>query len=230
MRRLETLPCADDPPHCLETQPPAPQNNEPPLASGSRWRWMENRWVALSVTVLMSVAGFWTCSHVADQMLAEKWSLYLEAYLAQIGLNTSPVEFTHLLRSCALLWFYPVALRLGPGRTAIWFGLVGVWFWLAFPLTSYLYPRAIELGREMEFASSLNGLRWALPCLALIGRRSRPWLAVPAGASVTLFTYFYFVWNPSFGTGTLLWPTLNSLPYAAILIFGTTLIPKKLAP
>jgi hypothetical protein len=133
----------------------------------------------------------------------------------QLGLSI-PSFFGSVPGNCAFLWFFPFALQLGWLRAAIWVGLIGI----ATALTS--------ISLELEVGVPL------LPCIAMVGRRTRPWMAIPAVVALFLVAAVRVRISPD----AFAWPNALTahgaryaamlLPYAAILIFGTNLIPKKL--
>jgi hypothetical protein len=190
---LQSMGSADDPHHRLETPLPAPQNSEAPHAPDSRWRWMENRWLVLLVTMAVSIASEMIITTGASRWAVRKFTRVIQTFFSSVGV-TLPEFFGVVPYVLAMLWFHPIALQLGSQRAAIWIGLVGV---------------GTAVG--VSFFGDIIGtsLMLLFPCIAMIGRRSRSWMALCNGVSVALAL------------------VVASLAYAAILIFGTTLIPKK---
>jgi hypothetical protein len=199
--------CADDPRRRLETQLPAPQNDEAPAA---RWRWMENRWLVLVVTVIVASVSV-TLIHDMRVMKQVKAAIeMISSWKAALGLNAPFwVLEEGAVSACATFWCYPFALRLGALRSAIWLLLAGV------------------AGGSASWSVIGDSAFWkvtlllAAPGLAMIGRRTRPWMILPASAAYLSVTTAHWELND------LLSEVTKGLPFAAILIFGTDLISKK---
>jgi len=129
---------------------------------------------------------------------------------------------------CALLWFVPLALRLGSIRTAIWLSSVAGGASLSVTLKKS-YP-------NMDWDFLYSALPVLAPGIALIGKRTAPLNIFLASAAYIVALYFWpftttahtsYVISPLSTTTTALAGLQLSLPYAAILIFRTNLIPKK---
>lgn len=193
-----------------QVEPPSNSPNSETLqAPGSRWRWMEYRWLVLVVTVFISAFGY---SALSDYFLVEddlphiklvSWISQLKAY--------RPSNL--VIKFCALLWLLPLALRLGWVRTALWIVLVAA---------------GVEFGSVVD--SIFGGLFFVyhmpflLPCLAIIGRRTRPWMAFLAVTARGIAPHLYPHTPGYFLSGVEL-----IFPFAAILIFGTNYIPDRRA-
>jgi hypothetical protein len=144
---------------------------------------------------------------------APAWEIFNVPSGLVFGLELSRAIFLTAVYYCPLLWFLPIALRLGAMRSAIWIGLV----FTASQITVLLLQYS-PLRTGLLFPAALL----AIPCIAMIGRRTRPWMAIPAAAMSAIVTR----WTE----GDFLTATGLVLPYAAILIFCTSLIPKKPEP
>jgi hypothetical protein len=184
-----------------------PSAKQGSAAPGSRWRWTDNRWLALlltaigttgSIAILASRMGTWAL----DQATRLTGKLF-----ASIGL-TPPPFFGAIPYAVTLLWFHPFALGLGGRRAALWIGLIGVGMAVGSAL------RSDEAGMVVLLVA---------PCFAMIGRRTRPWMAFPA-AGIAIFTAFQL---SATSMPVQYWLVLASLTYASVLIFGTKLIPKS---
>jgi len=167
---------------------------------------MENRWLVLVVTLAISTLSV---ASLREERIWRPFMAFLYECFSRVGIS-APVFFDEILRPSAFLWFFPFALRLGWMRWAVWMGLIGIatalasfrdWFHIGVPL---------------------------LPCIAMIGRRTRPWMAIPAvgGMILAAFANLPIRISPDFFGRT----AVILFPYAAILIFGTKLIPKRSAP
>lgn len=182
---------------------------------------MENRWLALVVTVVVSAPGYALSTYPIVTVPATDASLYLESVFQRAGilhtfLSIAPLNGPDIVIRCAFSWFIPIALRLGWLRAVLWIWLAAVGAHIEFALRN-----APEFFRSMIIA-----LPVLLPCLTLAGRRTRPWMAIPASVLFALLDWLglnrlYF--GCEFGVGYI----TQALSYAAILIFGTNLIPKK---
>jgi len=164
---LQSYACTDHPCGRLETPLPVPQNSETPPASGSRWRWMEKRWLVLFATVLVSIFSMAIVRDPRANWISVSFIHLIEGGFTQLGLV--PPGFLEIVPlRCAWIWFLPFALRLGWLRAAVWIGLIGISTALAHVMRQWSY--------------SWDALILLLPCVAMIGRRTRPWIAFPAVA------------------------------------------------
>jgi hypothetical protein len=126
-----------------------------------------------------------------------------------------------------LAWYQPLLLRLSGLRCAAWIGIVA---FCIFALNRIAFP---------WHPIVTIGMAAALPCVALIGSRSRPWMALFAGtlfaASLWLLAndawLFIAMWLV-FRNSVLEAQTANSISiallsgnvaYAAVLLYGTDL-------
>jgi hypothetical protein len=203
----------------LETPLPDPENSETLEVSERRWRWMENRWLMLLVTVLVSASCYAFVAQPSVMDPAREWMLRGQRWLLMSGIKFPCGVADEVLLACSSLWFYPVALRLGSLRTVIWVGLAA--------LGAQLFSCLWEFFTISGWVFHLRTLPILLPGVALIGRRTRPWMVVPATIAWTYCGAFGIGWNSSFDFFSV---AKMSLPYAAILTFGTKLIPKRAAP
>jgi hypothetical protein len=192
---------------------------------------MENRRLALLVAVVLTSIGFNfsnVCPFVENAIRA------VLNYLAEMQIHLSHHMSRNVFSAVASLWIYPFALRLGWLRALVWISLAGMGAGLGLALASLMGFRGV-----VSVAGDLSTFAMApvltLPGVALVGRRSRPWLILAAAAGfpgVDRFTNqvcsrqfweMFRSWQPA------AWGALCSFPYAAILIFGTKLIPKRSA-
>ena len=177
---------------------------------------MENRWVVLLLTVLVS-AGSFAIFFEHHSFVQEGADLVGEAlWKGQIVIPSfiDPFQWMFFtVLACSFAWCYPFALRLGWLRAGFWIGLTAV-------------NAQIELLIRDRFFVFMGeySLPILLPCLALVGRRTRPWMAIPASAA---YSWVWFKTGPYAGYSYFTLGSILALPYAAILIFGTKLIPKK---
>ena len=195
---------------------------------------MENRWLVLLVTVVISAVSY-TLAHKANIIpatieLAWKWMKMVPSIddLTQgLAINFLSGFLRNSLPVCALLWFIPIALRLGSIRTIIWLGCVSGGAWLAASMRKS-HP-------NMDWDFLYDALPVLAPGIALIGKRTSPWNTILAAAAYIVALYFWpftttavtLYFYPLSTTTTATAGLQLSLPYAAILIFGTKLIPKK---
>jgi len=216
---LQSRACADDPCCRLETPLPAPQNSEEPPPSGSRWRWMENRWLMLFVAVVVSGASAAISFRLLERFPMRELVELFFSQAAQVGipspwLDTASALHRGVVWWSAFGWFYPVALRLGFLRTVVWIGLAAI----GVPIADAIWSKS-PTGNEIRFL-----LPVLLPCVTMVGRRTRPWMAIPASVAFIVVGYF----SSRIGSWDLnLSIAVQTLPYAAILIFGTNLIPRQ---
>jgi hypothetical protein len=155
------------------------------------------------VTVAVSIASEMMVRTGGGNWAVTNGTSVIQTLFSSIGVKL-PAFFGAVPYLFMILWFHPFALRLGWQRAAIWIALIGVGTAVGF-----------SFGSGARLAAFLILL---FPCMAMIGRRSRPWMAFPAaGATVAAFEL------SSDLVGTL----FAIVPFAAILIFGTDLIPKK---
>jgi hypothetical protein len=180
---------------------------------------MENRWLVLLVTVLVAASSFAIFRTRWFEQVEWAASTFGTTTLNRVGVNLSVslrMVFHPASGSFALLWFYPLALRLGVLRTSIWMLLAGIGGGLTILLDSFF---------ETTFKTTepLFVINLAIPALAMVGKRTNPWMALMAAIAFAAAES-----NPRFGYG-FVWAAVGSLPYAAILIFGTKLIPKRAA-
>jgi hypothetical protein len=180
---------------------------------------MENRWLVLLTAVAMTATSFtlsWELTEIIDAVAA-KWVALVSSWLSKLGfsLQIGVVEISFITRALAMVWIYPFVLRLGLLRFAAWTALAVAGAILCFEALSN------SAGSRMYFLCF--GFPALLPGVAMIGRRTRPWLILPASAAFTAVFHL----GSQIHEGDFLWAAQISLPYAAILIFGTKLIPKS---
>ena len=185
---------------------------------------MENRRCALVVTVLVSTASYFLLIWEPIDRIKMFWLWEFDSYLYSFGFNQAGWNF-EAVSLASRLWILPFALRLGPLRSAAWIALIGVGSGI-YPLLWY-FDRANDIDPEKYLA--IDGWVAAFTGLAMIGRRTRPWMAVPAGASFSVFAYTVAERLGDTWGGSVILHVATMCSYAAILIFGTSLIPKKLA-
>jgi hypothetical protein len=182
---------------------------------------LENRSAALLAVLLVGGSSFsLVVSSWRSQWVDQCLDLVREA-IAIFGVG--PLQLQRYDFDIALivsmLWFYPAALRLGLGRGVLWICLAG-------------FAGGIGGGALGELAGVL--LAPMVPGFALIGRRTKPWLIVPATIISGLLTIsgipsLLHASNSSDFVESILVnlvAVIISFPYAAILIYGTKLIPK----
>jgi hypothetical protein len=105
-------------------------------------------------------------------------------------------------------WFQPLLLRLGLVRGAYW----------VMVFSAVCFARVLIDENSMTTLLIASFLAAALPGLALIGVRTRPWMIVPAAACFSAAAFGLFDEE-----GRLLHLAAN-VPYPVILLYGTRLI------
>jgi hypothetical protein len=189
---------------------------------------MENRWLLLLTSALIS-AGSW---RLALEFGESETYRNVEREFNKAAYETG-IEFlylmtnsgTWLLVGLGFSWVYPVALRLGWQRTLNWWLLVLVGSQLEFVFAIHLPHDQEGLSPVWDaIHSCVPLLPILLPGFAMVSRRTRVWMIIPASLS------YLIVWltrPPLDGAELYLLYIALALPYAAILIFGTDPIPKR---
>jgi hypothetical protein len=201
-----------------------PSSDDTPR-SRRRWLdwWFAPRWRALvtwvALTVLMGWAGYLGVWTIRDKMVD-----FIFGHLGRAMSTPLPMR-DFALRSNGLMlifWFEPFALRLNLLRGLAWLVLrIGPYLieasilWTKIPplLRNHHYEVLVPIA---IMASSL------LMVPLLRGSRSRPWMALIGGALVAGVQYYLAIAKFPIGDG--LWVLAMTLPYAAVLIYGTRLL------
>jgi hypothetical protein len=179
-------------------------------------RWCAVRWRAWLTWVVL--AGVMGAIHGAghDALYGMLSVLRSSPRFAQIA-NVVPPFWQH----CAIFvltmaWFPPWILRLGLRRSVLWV-LLGIASMIT--LLHHLGFDGFWQRFLVLFATA------SVPGCALIGRRSRPWLATVGGAC---WGIIMAAGSDSAEDGWLwLFSAVASAPYAFILLYGTELIEKR---
>jgi hypothetical protein len=171
-----------------------------------RWRAFLT-WVALS-WLMMRFDNYWSRQVALDWITTR-----LAPSTARGWFLTS--TWVSLCTACLMGWFQPILLRLSLVRTIAWIGTL---------VLGDLLPDVLALHGEFrwmyyEFYSA------SLPGVVLIGERSRPWMIIPA-AALSVFIQCVSMslaeWQ-GFSSGHVYYAdfVISSVPYAAVLLYGT---------
>jgi hypothetical protein len=193
----------DEQPHAVavETRP-----------SGVRTSWLD-RWCAVRWRALIT----WiVLTGVMSLMLdfSEDWLFsqvqHATQSILQIGALPSRLEdaWQISLEVALVTWFHPVLLRVGLFRGAYW----------VMVFSAVCFARVLIDENSTTILVIASFLAAALPGLALIGVRTRPWMILPAAACFSAAASVLYEEE-----GHLL-HLAASVPYPVILLYGTRLI------
>ena len=187
-------------------------------------RWLQPRWRALLTWVVLSAVSTWIAGH--GEWIASASDFFLEhvANLLSFRLPMAVLQFAAPLSILLFVtWFPPVILRLGLARTALWLAISAL-LWLVLEVQSLAAfssgsPQPVEL--HWMRAATVGGV--GLPGLAVIGRRSRPWVSLIGGI---LTAGFFSVCPTELADSLWGWVTPESI-YGAVMLYGTSPLPRK---
>lgn len=196
--------------------------DDEPSENPPRWpwldRWFEPPWRAFVTWVVLAGLMGGALDHGGQDVVANMVESLLDRVQGVLPTPLFlPIRRVALMSNILLLmfWFEPLALRLNRFRGLVWLGLRIVPFLVVQPFVNYDYALIDTL---IALVSS------ALAALLLRGARTRPWMAMVAGALAASFVFV--VESSDFQTGFWLWPSAMSLPSAAVLLFGTRRLPR----
>ena len=176
-------------------------------------RWLEVRWVAFVTWICMVAVGSSpTYSWLESNMIAV--TREIRAHVSWAPSGTVQAFGILTLRAVLTTWFQPLILRLDSNRVLLWIlaqviaVCVQMPFWLAGPEL---------LSLIVGFLAQCGG--FGLCGAALIGRRSAPWMTV-IGSVVYASIVGLVYWVEPNARWSLA-ATLGSVPYAAIILYGT---------
>ena len=214
-------------------------------------RWLQPRWRALLTWAVFAVATGLALGPVEGWLFVEKGVEFtLSQVEALIGVSIPHIalSFAEVPTVLALFcWYQPVVLRVGVWRTLIWIGasiLLGcgaVMFSMSRAFQNASMSGAAELAQTFswlpravvyDLAQFVHNIPVALvyghflgiPGLAIVGRRSRPWLSSVAGLLATALVFAMF--SQSSAGLTI---ALASILYGAVMIYGTSPLPRSSA-
>jgi len=210
------------PPSPLE--PAAGEGGAPPtpVEAERRWwwwidRWLEPRWRALLTWVVLAVlmtlitqserfmgsvaAGVaWVFEGLLGGVLFELLPRLIGSNAIVIGMVSTSV--------LASAWYQPLVLRVGLLRWSIWMCAN-----LLITAAAFAAAPALLTGPEW-----VSGLFYGLPGLAILGRRTRPWMSLVAAGVATVIGYSWWVSGRSDPWLNACWWTII---YGAVMLYGT---------
>ena len=196
---------------------PAETSAPPP-----RWpwldRWFEPPWRALLTCVGLAMLMGWAFDLGADQTIGHGVGFFYEHLARDLHIDLPYAWACGYTGSmvCVMFWFEPLALRLNLLRGLAWLAVRSVPFVLF----------NLNVRHDVALTQAFTLLAWsALAVPVLCGWRSRPWVSVIGGALMAGGAYY--VETPVFYyEGAWLRIPALSLPYAAVLLYGTRRLPR----
>jgi hypothetical protein len=168
------------------------------------------------ITVALVNLGLLKLALQAEDRFARKVSALVSRALRIVGV------WNWITIALIFVWFQPLLLRLNAWRSIAWLGA----FAFAFTASIWLYQSGGD--SSGSFLLLAVGLMAALPGVALIGWRSRPWMTLIAGALFSATFWFIGVHRPFhlpiwLGNRVFIAVLAANIPYAALLLYGTDL-------
>jgi hypothetical protein len=200
------------------TQSMAISDESPQSTPHLRWLdwWCEPPWRALLTWMALAALSGWALNQGSMRLFTLSMGLVfdLESRFAL------PVPtFVHAIAYCTsafllLLWFEPFVLRLNLLHGIAWMGLRLI----PFVLTDFW---AITHNGDLSVKRAIALFVWSVLAVAVLHRcRSRPWISVIGGALMAVADYILERSGISINK-TWVWMPVMTLPYAAILLYGT---------
>jgi len=200
--------------------PPAEHPSEPEDRRALAWldRWLEPRWRAL-LTWMALAAGTVALVELGGFGLIVELSNVVFIWAKAVLPNAVPPWWWPVAAIGAIYtflwqWFAPVILRVGLWRSLTWLGLAVLI--TVSDLASVLFFRVFgpDSNNDLHIAFA-----FALPGLAVAGRRSRPWMSLVGGVLVAAAG---FAANQLPGLShPIIKGTLAHFIYAAVMLYGT---------
>ncbi len=184
-----------------------------------RWRTLVS-WIALTaISVALVNAGLLKVAFKMADLFARRISSFVTVPREVVGI------WSCIIMASTFVWFQPLLLRLNAWRSIAWVGAVAAAFTVS----------ALSIAGDQSWGFyAAPGICLALPGMALIGWRSRPWMSLIAAALFSAMYWFMAATEPAiiseaFGNPVFMALVIANIPYAAALIYGTELKPKPCA-
>jgi hypothetical protein len=193
---------------------------EPDAAPAPRWpwldRWFEPPWRALLTWVGLATLGGWAYDHGTRYAIMTNADWVFDKLARQLP-KPLLLEMRNFSVSCnsylLYFWMEPLALRLNLRRGLAWFGLRIAPFAV---VPAFIGLNVASLTISIVACSTLAAL-------VLHGWRSRPLMALAAGILDCVVIQAFVRFDLG---GTWMAALAMTLPYAAILLYGTRRLPR----